>query len=170
MAGLGRRKISCVTFKRSLSVLKMRSFDIVRNNNNPLKKCLKLRKKSTKKVQWFLMLQEKKKRKIGHQKASFTLLDNFSSKIIFFSIIKAIKYIALTNTNYVKSKQYSNENIGKWKRYWVYYTNSNFLIPITLKPNWIDLKYFKLWIWFDEIIKVRNVNGFHHQVAKIVIG
>ena len=134
---------------------------------------IKLRKKSRKKVQWFLMLQEKKGRKIGHQKASFTLLDNFSSKIIFFPSWKqrilSIKYIVLTNINYVESKQYTNENIGKWKRYWVFYTNSDFLIPITLQPNCIDLRYFQLSIRFNETIKVRNVKGFHHQVAKIVI-
>jgi len=38
------------------------------------------------------------------------------------------------------------------QRNWVFATNSDFLIPKTLQPNVADLKYFKLWILFDQII------------------
>ena len=134
---------------------------------------IKLRKKSRKKVQWFLMLQEKKGEKLAIKRQVLPFWIIFPQKLFFFPSWKqrilSIKYIVLTNINYVESKQYSNENIGKWKRYQVFYTNSDFLIPITLQPNCIDLRYFQLSIRFNETIKVRNVKGFHHQVAKIVI-
>ena len=33
-------------------------------------------------------------------------------------------------------------------------TNSDFLIPISLQPNVVDLRYFKLWIMLHQIILV----------------
>jgi len=44
----------------------------------------KIEEKIKKKGAMVFNASGKKRRKIGHQKASFTLLDNFSSKIIFF--------------------------------------------------------------------------------------
>ena len=38
------------------------------------------------------------------------------------------------------------------KRNWVFATNSDFLIPIYLQPNVVDLRYFKLWIMLDVMI------------------
>ena len=38
------------------------------------------------------------------------------------------------------------------QRNWVFVTNSDFLIPISLQPNVVDLRYFKLWILLDQII------------------
>ena len=39
-------------------------------------------------------------------------------------------------------------------------TNFNFLIPLTLQPNVVDLRYFKLWIMLNQIIQVWNIKGF----------
>ena len=38
------------------------------------------------------------------------------------------------------------------QRNWVFATNFDFLIPISLQPNDIDLRYFKLWFLLDQII------------------
>ena len=42
--------------------------------------------------------------------------------------------------------------IGFVQRNWVFATNSDFLIPISLEPNVIDLRYFKLWIVLVQVI------------------
>ena len=54
-----------------------------------------------------------------------------------------------------------------YKRNWVFVTNSDFLIPISLHFNVGDLRYFKLSIILDQIMIVRNIKGLHHQIAKI---
>ena len=51
---------------------------------------------------------------------------------------------------------------------WVFATNSDFLISISLQPNAVDLRYFKLLILINKITKVWNIKGFHHKVAKIL--
>ena len=38
------------------------------------------------------------------------------------------------------------------QRNWVFVTNYDFLISISLQPNAVDLRYFKLWILLDERI------------------
>ena len=45
--------------------------------------------------------------------------------------------------------------------------NSDFLMPISLQRNVVNLRYFKLWILLDPIILVWNIKGLHHLVAKI---
>ena len=52
-------------------------------------------------------------------------------------------------------------------RNWVFATKSDFLIPIPLQRNVVNLRYFKLWIMLDTIIFVWNIKGLHHLVAKI---
>ena len=47
---------------------------------------------------------------------------------------------------------------------WVFDTNSDFLIPISLQPNVVDLRYFKLWILLHQIILVWNIKSIQHQV------
>ena len=52
---------------------------------------------------------------------------------------------------------------------WVFATNSDFLITISLEPNVVDLRYFKLWILLDQIIWVWNIiKGLQHRVLKIL--
>ena len=46
-------------------------------------------------------------------------------------------------------------------------TNSDFLIPLSLQPNVVDPRYFKLWIMMDQIIKVWNIKGLRHLVLDI---
>ena len=47
-------------------------------------------------------------------------------------------------------------------------TNVNFAIPISLQPYIVDFWHFKLWIIFDETVKVWNIKGLNHQVAEIL--
>ena len=54
------------------------------------------------------------------------------------------------------------------QRNWVFATNSDFLITISLEPNVADLRYFKLWILLDQIIWVWNIKGLQHWVLKIL--
>ena len=42
------------------------------------------------------------------------------------------------------------------ERNWVFATNSDFLIPISLQPNVVTLRYFKQWILLDQKICVWN--------------
>ena len=53
-------------------------------------------------------------------------------------------------------------------RNWVFATNSDFLITISLQPNVVDLRYFKLWILLNQIIRVWNIKGLQHRVLKIL--
>ena len=53
------------------------------------------------------------------------------------------------------------------QRNWVFATNSDFLIPISLRPDVVDLRYFKVRTLFDQITVVWNIKGLHHRVAKI---
>ena len=45
------------------------------------------------------------------------------------------------------------------KRNWFFATNSDFKIPEFLHPNVADLRYFKLWILLDQIIKRFTPSG-----------
>ena len=53
------------------------------------------------------------------------------------------------------------------ERNWVFATNSGFLTPISLRPDVVDLRYFKLWILFYQIVEVWNIKGLHYRIAKI---
>ena len=44
----------------------------------------------------------------------------------------------------------------KFERNWVFASNSDILIPSFLKHNVVGLRYFKLWMMLDKIIKVWN--------------
>ena len=59
-----------------------------------------------------------------------------------------------------------NENFRQ--RNWVFATNSDFLITISLEPNVTDLRYFKLWILWNQIIRVWNIKGLQHRFLKIL--
>jgi len=49
---------------------------------------------------------------------------------------------------------------------WVIPTNSNFLIPISLQPDFFDLKHFNLILLLNKITSVWKIEDCH-QVAKI---
>ena len=49
--------------------------------------------------------------------------------------------------------------------YWVFSTNTDFLIPISLQDNVVDLRYLKLGILLDLIIKFWNIMNLHHQAS-----
>ena len=53
-------------------------------------------------------------------------------------------------------------------RNWVFATNSDVLIPVSLQPNVVDLRNFKLGIMLDLINCVWNIKGLHHHFAKII--
>ena len=52
---------------------------------------------------------------------------------------------------------------------WVFDTNSDFIIPISLQPIVVDLRYFKIWILLHQIILVWNIKSLQHQFPKIGI-
>ena len=54
------------------------------------------------------------------------------------------------------------------RRNWVFATNSDFLIPISLHPNVLDLRFFKLWILLDQIITVWNIWISHNWKFEFV--
>ena len=54
------------------------------------------------------------------------------------------------------------------ERNWVFATNSDFLVTVSLEPNVADLRYFKPWILLDQIIWVWNIKGLQHRVLKIL--
>ena len=54
------------------------------------------------------------------------------------------------------------------QRNWVFATNSDFLITISLEPNFADLRYFKPWFLLDQIIWVWNIKGLQLRVLKIL--
>ena len=56
----------------------------------------------------------------------------------------------------------------KSERNWVFATNSDFIITISLEPNVVDLRYFKLWILLTTLIWVWNITSLHHRVLKIL--
>ena len=55
-----------------------------------------------------------------------------------------------------------------FQRNWIFVTNSDFLITISLKPNVADLTYFKQCILLDQIIWVWNIEDLQHRVLKIL--
>ena len=55
-------------------------------------------------------------------------------------------------------------SIEEWN--WVFATNSDFLIFVSLQHNVAYHRYFKLCILMAQIIKVWNIICLHHQVAK----
>jgi len=46
-------------------------------------------------------------------------------------------------------------------------TNSNFQIPLSFNSDIVYLRYFKIWILLDQIVKVWNIKGLRHQVERI---
>ena len=57
-----------------------------------------------------------------------------------------------------------NEPLKKW----VYATNSNFLNPLFLQPDVVDLWYLKIWILFDQIVKVWKKQRLTPSCCKII--
>jgi len=55
------------------------------------------------------------------------------------------------------------------QRNWVFATKSDFMITISLETNFIDLRYFKLWILLNQIIRVWNIKGLQLRVLKILM-
>ena len=55
------------------------------------------------------------------------------------------------------------------QRNWVFHTN-NVLIPKSLQPNVVDLRYFKLLVLLYQIVNVWKIKGLQDHVAKIYIG
>ena len=56
---------------------------------------------------------------------------------------------------------------GRLQKDWVFASNSDFLIPISLQLDVVELYYIVLWILLDQIVKVWNCKGLHHQIAKV---
>jgi len=59
-------------------------------------------------------------------------------------------------------------NLKKIQRNWVFATNSNLLIPISLQPDGANLWYFKLRLFYLKVLIVWNIEGLRHWVTKII--
>ena len=70
--------------------------------------------------------------------------------------------------SWVKNQDYTSNhpNFLWFERNWVFATNSDFLITISLEPNAADLRYLKLWILLDQIIWVWNIKGLLNRFLK----
>ena len=78
-------------------------------------------------------------------KKEFNKINNFSLILNGIDIFKP--YVILT-----------------WEqRNWVFVTNSDFIIPISLQSNFVDVRYFKLWILLDQITYV-GYNNFSQSI------
>ena len=66
-------------------------------------------------------------------------------------------------------KGMQTEQLTKFKRNWVFGTHSYFLIPISLQPDYLNLKYFKLRLFNLTEFTVWNISGLQHWVAKIKV-
>ena len=65
---------------------------------------------------------------------------------------KKAKFMEITGTALWQRSFSSFNSAHKYeKRKWVFATNSDFLIAISLQPNFVNLRYFKLWIMLDQI-------------------
>ena len=92
---------------------------------------------------------------------------NFISIVgTFLPSRKLFRKYSLTVANLKTNYFLPTENFVQ--RSWVFATNSDFLITISLEPNDVDLRYFKLWILLDQIIWVWNIKGLQHRVLKIL--
>ena len=86
-------------------------------------------------------------------------------------IVWNIKDIGVRKSEFVAKTQFlcfSHKGATRSQRNWVFATNSDFLFIISLEPNVVDLRYFKLWILLDRIIWAWNIKGLQHQVLKIL--
>ena len=67
----------------------------------------------------------------------FKLYINLINQIILVLNVKGLRHQII--------KIHGIENLGlQLQRHWVFATNSDFLIPISLKTNVVDLRYYKL--------------------------
>ena len=49
------------------------------------------------------------------------------------------------------------------RRKWIFATNSDVIILISLQPDVEDLGYFKIWILLDHIVYAWNIQDFNSQ-------
>ena len=70
--------------------------------------------------------------------------------------------------NWIKSPLLSN-TVYKTEHKLQFLSQSfDFLIPIFLQPNVVDLQYFKLWILQDyTVFKFESIKGKYHHIAII---
>ena len=90
--------------------------------------------------------------------------DAYTSEITFLALHPCID---LRNANIALVK--------KCERNWVFATTSDFLIPIFLQSNIVDLRYFKLNIkaLHHQIIRLQRLNSFspnhhHHSLSRML--
>ena len=57
---------------------------------------------------------------------------------------------------------------NRYERSWVFATNSNFLIPISVQPDDENLRHFKLRLFDLTEFIVWNIWGLRHWMAKIL--
>ena len=112
-------------------------------------------------------------RKIMKKDILWKCLQSFTRISIKTSANKQIfiyVWIYVVVWSWVKNQDYTSNhpNFLWFERNWVFATNSDFLITISLEPNAADLRYLKLWILLDEIIWVWNIKGLQNRFLKIL--
>ena len=70
----------------------------------------------------------------------------------------------MQNQKYCAKRNFFSQNM-LLQRNWVFATNPNFLLPICLQPNYLNLRYFKLWFFHITEVKVWNIWGLQHWVV-----
>ena len=95
---------------------------------------------------------------LGYHAVVVPTRDTFKKRIYHLSF-KGIE--SLPQTQIIQSRWHFLMN-------WVFATNSNLLIPISLQPDVVNLWYFKLRLFDLTEFIVWNIKGLHHQFAKIL--
>ena len=93
--------------------------------------------------------------------------------VFFTALLSSNPYFVHCIINYIftqhwkkKLKLRNQELIPQ--RNWVFDTNSDFIITLSLEPNVADLRYFKIWILLNQIIWIWNIKGLKSRVLKIL--
>ena len=88
----------------------------------------------------------------------------FNKIIKYWSFLDHIlfSWIILTFTQFFNCRQIVVQ------RNWVFATNSNFLSPISLQSDRVNLWYFKLWLFNIMEFIIWNIWGLKHLVTKIL--
>ena len=79
----------------------------------------------------------------------------FTYIFLHYNLVKPEQKKTVISTCFVLNFQQNVSDICQ-ERNWVFATNSDFLIPIYLQQNVVDLRYFNLWFLSDLSLKYQR--------------
>ena len=79
----------------------------------------------------------------------------FTYIFLHYNLVKPEQKKTVISTCFVLNFQQNVSDICQ-ERNWVFVTNSDFLIPIYLQQNVVDLRYFNLWFLSDLSLKYQR--------------